>query len=395
MFLAVQTPKAECYVVIQPDNPRILIFSQRNIFKKALFRCAHYEFEDVISQMDSVELFAPEADPFSLRHNFAKKVAFHAPLALNPGIERESPKRRYDLFLAVCGAPGDLLMVNAVSNWKNACKTSICLIDELWVKEMPNYQYFLRILESFDHVLLYYSQSVKALDERIGKKCAFLPPGVDTIRFCPYPEPVKRVVDVYSMGRRSETTHRKLLEMVEENGLFYLHDSIAGDQAIHSSEHRSLFVNLMKRSRYFIVNPGLIDRPDKRGDQIETGNRYFEGAASGTIMVGERPNNEAFERLFDWPDALIHLPYGSSEIDAVINELDQQPERQEKIRRTNVGQALMRHDWAYRWEAVLKIAGLEPMPELFQRKERLRSLAETVLQGETTLQAARGKNPLR
>lgn len=102
------------------------------------------------------------------------------------------------------------------------------------------------------------------------------------------------------------------------------------------------------------------------------------------ILVGERPDNEVFDKLFDWPDALIHLPYNSSDIDKIINELDQQPERQDRIRRTNVAQALMRHDWVYRWEAVLKTVGLEPMPELLQRKERLKNLAEAVLQNETT-----------
>ena len=39
------------------------------------------------------------------------------------------------------------------------------------------------------------------------------------------------------------------------------------------------------------------------------GNRFFEGAASGAIMVGERPNNEEFERLFNWPEAVTQLPY--------------------------------------------------------------------------------------
>jgi hypothetical protein len=36
----------------------------------------------------------------------------------------------------------------------------------------------------------------------------------------------------------------------------------------------------------------------------------------------------------------------------------------------------MRHDWAYRWEAILDAAGLEPMPEMLERKDRLRRLAE-------------------
>jgi hypothetical protein len=365
-------------MVTQPHKPRTLVFSQRNIFTKALFRCAHYEFEDTISQVDSVELLAPSFDLSNSRHEIAKRIAFHAPVALNPGIRSIPAKGHYDLFLAICGAPADLLMVNAVRNWKQVCGTSVCLIDELWVKEMHNFRYFLRILEDFDFVFLYYSQSVEELNKRIGPKCAFLPPGLDTIRFCPYPDPPKRVVDVYSIGRRSEITHQRLLKMAAENRLFYLHDSIAGDLAINQKEHRALFADVAKRSRYFIVNPALIDRPEKRGNQIEIGNRYFEGAASGAIMVGERPDNGEFEKQFDWPDALVHLSYNSSNIDALIDELDRQPDRQEKIRRTNVTQALMRHDWVYRWEAILKTVGLEPKPALLQRKERLRNLAEAI-----------------
>ncbi len=366
----------------QPQEPRTLIFSQRNLSRKLPFRCAHFEFEDVISQIDSVELLAPRVDPSTLRHTIAKRIAYHTPLVLNPGIQQAPIKAHYDLFLAICGDPTDLLRVSALGNWRASCKTAVCLIDELWVTQMAAYHNFLRMLEKFDVVMLYYSQSVEPLSKRIGRKCVFLSPGVDAIRFCPYPHPPKRVVDVYSIGRRSEITHRILLRMVEKDGLFYLHDSIAADQVPDPTEHRALFANIAKRSRYFIVNPGLIDRPDIRGDQIEIGNRYFEGAASGTIMLGERPNNAEFERLFDWPDSLIHLPYNSADIDEIVNALDNEPEKQDRMRRTNVKQALRRHDWVYRWEAILNVVGLEPMPGLFQRKELLRNLAEVMMQNE-------------
>ena len=97
-------------------------------------------------------------------------------------------------------------------------------------------------------------------------------------------------------------------------------------------------------------------------------------------MVGERPNNEEFERLFDWPEAVTQLPYNSCDIDMVIRDLDADPERQGRIRRTDIVKALSRHDWVYRWEAVLKTVGLEPMRGVLQRKEHLRKLAEIVLQ---------------
>jgi hypothetical protein len=97
-------------------------------------------------------------------------------------------------------------------------------------------------------------------------------------------------------------------------------------------------------------------------------------------MLGERPNNEVFPKLFDWPDAVIHVPHESSDIDRVIAELDADPERQDRIRRTGVTQALMRHDWVYRWEAILSAAGLAPMQGLLDRKDRLQSLADAASQ---------------
>jgi hypothetical protein len=97
-------------------------------------------------------------------------------------------------------------------------------------------------------------------------------------------------------------------------------------------------------------------------------------------MVGERPNNEAFQTLFDWPEAVTRLPYNSSDIDLVMKDLDRDPERQERIRRTGVLEALKRHDWAYRWEQILEAVDLQPMPALQERKDRLRKLAEVVSQ---------------
>jgi hypothetical protein len=78
-------------------------------------------------------------------------------------------------------------------------------------------------------------------------------------------------------------------------------------------------------------------------------------------MIGARPNNAEFHELFDGPELLAHLPYDSSDIDILIKELDGDPERQDRMRRSSLMQALMRHDWVYRWETVLKTVGLEPM----------------------------------
>lgn len=361
----------------QSAKSRVLIFSLRNIYGKALFRCPHIEFEDLICEIDSADLLAPSLDPASLRPWLASRLAWRAPIALNPGIKNISATGPYDILFTICGFPQDLIMFNAISNLRDICKVSVCLLDELWLKEFDERRQFFHLLKKFDVIMLYYSQSVKPLSERIGVKCAYLPPGVDAISLCPYPALPKRVVDVYSIGRRSQITHQKLLDMARETGLFYLHDTLSGSQAINPKEHRALFANVAKRSKYFIVNPGLIDQPEKRGDQIEISNRYFEGSAAGAIMIGERPENEQYEKLFD-PDAVIHLPFNSPDIDLAIKSLDRDQDRQEAMRRTGVTRALMQHDWAYRWEAILQTVGLEPKQMLLDRKKRLQSMAEAV-----------------
>lgn len=368
-------------------NQRVLIFSQRNI-SRALFHCPHYEFEDVICEIDSAQLLAPHANPSTVRYGFAKRVAYRFPITLNPGVQRVGGGAHYDLFFAICGIPSDLLVVDAAVDWRRSCSVSVCLIDEFWARQIAEYRSFLRILDKFDVVMLYYSQSVLPVGKHVHSRCYYLPPGVDTLRFVPYPHPPLRSIDVYSIGRRSEITHRKLLEMANDSRFFYLHDTIAANEAINPTQHRILFANTAKRSRYFIANPGLIDSPQTRGNQIEIGNRYFEGAAAGTIMVGERPQNDEFARLFDWPDALMDMPYNSNQIDVIIRELDHRPEWQERMRQNNVAQALLRHDWANRWEAVLQTVGLAPMQPLVDRKARLRALAETILEGNAALRGA-------
>jgi hypothetical protein len=361
-------------------QPRTVIFSQRNLKKILPFRCAHFEFEDVIGQVDNAVVIAPPIDPSTRRQAITKALAYHTPFKLNPGVEAVTLPAEFELFFAVCGSPTDLLRIHALGDWRSRCRKAICLIDEAWAREVPNYRNYLLMLKQFDLVVLYYSQSVRPINEIIGEeKCIFLPPGVDTIRFCPFPHPPSRSVDIYSVGRRSAVTHKAFCSMAADHQMFYLHDSTSADQVLHPIEHRILFANLAKRSRYFIVNPGLIDRPEVRGNQIEIGNRYFEGAAAGSILLGERPQNGEFERFFDWPDAMIDLPYNSPNAEEIVRELDQQPERLSKVRQVNIRQSLLRHDWAYRWEAILKTVGLDPLPRLNARKEQLRHLANGVI----------------
>jgi len=296
---------------------------------------------------------------------------------MNPGVENVELDKDYDLLLTIVEKPSELLHLQAIEGWERRCRVSICWIAEFYASEIPMSKSFLEVLSRFDHVVFMHA-ALEPFEKWVKGSISCLPAGVDALKFCPYPSPPVRAIDVFSLGRRAPATHQALLDMFEEEGGFYVYDTLIDLESYSLAEHRSLVANTIMRSRYFIANPGKIDNPEETGGQEEFGYRHFEGIAGGSILVGQRPKNCQFGKSFDWDDIVIDLPFDSEEIRQVIQELDRQPERQVRIRRSNMVQALLRHDWVYRWEQLLEIAGLSPMPALAERKRRLKERAALV-----------------
>lgn len=361
----------------ESNNPRICMFSQRNL-QGLVSRCPGYEFEDAVCAIDDVDLIAPRPNSlFPLSEKIANKIAQHtSAVSFNPGVRKQRIKKSYDLFIMKCLFLRDLPSLNALKGWRQRCRTAVCWLVESWIADLKKCKGHLKILSQFDYVILSCSDSVKPIQDVIQRPCFYMPPGVDAIRFSPYPNPPVRCIDVYNLGRRSPVTHQKLLEMAEQKQIFYIYDTIDKLDTSNPSQHRDLIANMAKRSRYFFANTGKIDRPSETHKQGEIGPRFFEGAAAGTIMLGEYPRNDAFRSNFDWTDAVIEVPFNTPNIAEVLVELDSQPRRLEIIRKNNIVQSLLRHDWVYRWRAILDMVGLDPIPAFFERENRLKELAE-------------------
>ncbi len=359
--------------------PRICLFSQRHL-QRLVSRCAEYEFEDLICEIDDAELLTP--DPcwsFHFGQKVVNRFTRHSSIVFfNPSIRKLHLNRNYDLFVAICQFPSDLLSLNAVVRWRQHCRTSVCWLSELWAGELHKWKGHMKILSQFDYVVIPSSGTVQPVKDLIGQRCVYISAGIDTIRFCPYPNPPIRSIDVYNMGRKSPVTHQALLEIAEQRQIFYIYDTIKRMNTLYPAEHRSLVANIAKRSRYFIVNAPKVDCQFETCGQGEISYRFFEGAASGTVMIGETGESEAFKKHFDWPDAVIRIPFHAPNIAEMLCELDSQPERLERIRKNNIVQCLLRHDWVYRWRAILNLVGLEPRPALVAREQYLKKLAENV-----------------
>ncbi len=351
-------------------------------FRKKVFQCGLYEAQDVLREIDDVEIVClqPRAHAaFQLRERWQRRLLYwdvsKKLVFANAGLERIQVKNEYELFVAVCQNYWDLLSLNAIDGWKDKCRTSVCWLDELWVADLPESRYWLHALSQFDHVFIGCEGTVEAVSQAIGRRCHWIGGGVDAVRFSPYPDPPTRVIDVYRIGRTSQQVHEGLVRAAASNELFYLHDTCRGSHmdTLDHREHRRLLANIAKRSRYFVVGPGKVDAPEETRGQIELGYRYYEGSAAGAVMIGHAADCRSFRERFDWRDAVIHVN-GSDVVD-VIADLNAQPDRLREIGRRNAAEALMRHDWLYRWMHIYDIAGVSPTRRMAERECHLKALA--------------------
>jgi hypothetical protein len=363
-------------------NARILLLSLRKI-KFHVARCYLYELEDLICEFDSADILTPVFNPdlFKVTNRIANTMAqaVGSSRLINPLFKQFNLDKEYELFFIICQSPLDILTINSIKNWRNKCRRVVVWLDEIWAKDIEKWKVQLSFLQEIDYIFMNFSQSIEGVSKIIQRPCEYIPFGIDAIKFCPYPLNRERSVDLYSVGRRSQVTHQALLNLSERINFFYIYETIKDLYTADHRYHRSLYKNILKKSRYFIANRAKIDDANATGDQQEVGARFFEGAAAGTVMLGVPPECESFTRNFDWEDAVIQVAYDAPNIVEILAELDSQPDRLQKIRTNNVVNSLLKHDWVYRWETILATVGLDSTPAMMARKARLQNLVERIL----------------
>lgn len=372
---------------------RTLIYTLRDV--EGLVAYSHlYEFEDIASELLEADVIRlshyNELDLYRKIYKAVKRTTGRRKIA-EPLARRamssslaQPVTESYDLFLSTFNHIYETFTLLALGNWRAACQKAACYIIELWEHDFPECEYLLDFLKDFDHIFLATRQCVKRVAELTGKPCTYLPLSVDTLRFHPNFFNIQPTIEYCNVGRRSPITHQALLNHAETRRKFYYYDTFTVSNVINASkqqtfyvknakEHRNLLANVLKHSRYYIANRARAN--EFRQNQSELSSRFFEGAAAGTVMLGEPPDTDDFKTNFDWTDAVISIPFDCPEIVDIVNDLDVQQERLEAIRRTNVAQALLRHDSVYRLKSILEQVGLEPTPKMVQRETELRQMA--------------------
>ena len=367
-------------------SPRILVVSVRG-FRFQAANCCIYEFEDLLADLESAQLYNPIPDRgYDLARRIRRGIKYfngsdRAALKFAPFSKDLVLEQEYDLLFAVLDNPYQFHLLELIKGWREKCRHTACFITEMWQPDLKEKRLFREPWSNFDHVFLGVTQCVEDLNKLIEPPVTYIPPAVDTLRFSPYPNPPRRSIDVSYVGRRSPNIHDALVKRASQDNFFYYHDTIRGKLEIgNPREHRILLANLFQRSRYNITNYAKFNSTEETGGTQEIGYRFFEGAAAGTVMVGMPPAGEAFPRYFDWEEPIIQVDLSGTDVVEAIAELDAQPDRLERISRRNVANCLLKHDWSYRWRDMLATFDLKPSSEMIDRQKYLQKLAYDILQ---------------
>jgi hypothetical protein len=369
-----------------------LLLSMRQIADLVGY-CALYEFEDIVADLTGADIARPTSmESLELPRRIyraARYLTRSAEIAesIRPKGAPLGIRKDYELFLAVFNHPHELFALTTIEGWRERSKFAVCYLCEAWDAELP--VYLVELLRSFDHVFVGVDGALDAVARIAGRPCSYLPMDVDSLRFCPHPNAPGRFIDFCGIGRRSAVTHAALLDWAAEKNALYYYDTVQAKAMQGSArvttfrvsnprEHRMLLSNLLKRSRYFMANRAWADRPALTGGKDEIAARFYEGAAAGTVMLGDPPKSEQFRVQFGWEDAVIPIPFHSRDVAETLKELEGNPERVNRIRRDGVANSLLQHDWVYRFRKIRETLGLAPTTRQLAREARLRELADEV-----------------
>jgi len=371
-------------------SPKVVILSPRLNFKNVGRACS-YEFEDAVQGFSNGQILAPRLKlvPASDEQNWEQTSKFQKFFGHNlfhlskqfgwyQPIQLESP---CDLLFVLCGALPDIQIMKSLPGWRRKCRLAVCWIEDIWNSSLDQWAKLFPLLQRFDRIYIGTSTTLPKAQKILSPNCRYLPPGVDALKFCPPSLHDPRPIDVMFFGRRSAEMHQSLYRWAQANKRFYQFDTFAPQRNVTDpTEHRQFTADMIQRTKFFIANKAQMTNSALTGGQEDLSFRFFEGAAAGAVLLGHRPDIPAFHENFNWPDATIHVPAHSKDLPQHIEALEKDPERTRKIRQNNVVHSLQRHDWVYRWEALLHDLGFPLGEKIMARKHHLATRAAEITQ---------------
>ena len=196
--------------------------------------------------------------------------------------------------------------------WQRKCRTNILYLYDTMPSQIP----LIRKLFSdntWDILITSFNDAVPDLEKATGRKWHCIEQAADGELFQPL-STEERLIHFSSYGRRYPVLHEALKDFCRANGLYY-------DYTTHDARHPTADAPELYRQYAWHVSHSLftfswpveLTNPARAGHLRPITCRWFEAAAAGTVIVGQKPGNPQFDKYFP-PEMVVDLdPAGRAE----------------------------------------------------------------------------------
>jgi hypothetical protein len=335
------------------DND-IYVLSLRSI-NKSPAQCCVIEFEDVMIKCLGAELIKPS----HVIENASSKprTLFVVGLSIyDVDAALRSIKPSIDAFDKVCAYVFDAFLPK--SEFKKP----------VWRKLISTHY---RTIRKVSHLFVPFRQSVKEFEQCFNIPVSYMPLAVDVFQHGGYDE--HKIIDVNGYGRQYGELEKMLSVRFNQRGSHkvFHHTNHAHMPIIHDAHaHRRLFWQQLRKSRIAMAFDPMHTDLNGRFRFSFVGQRWFESAAAGCVIVGKRPVCAEMDELFNWQDSTIELPDDAVAMaDSIEHMLSNW--NLDEIGKRNYAHCLDRHDWRHRIRDMLEIMQTVPSKRLIDEIEEL------------------------
>ena len=249
----------------------------------------------IVRRTGAVIIPAPYPWPIRLVRRYTAAGTRYAGLAAMVP-RRSFPIRCGELWVVAMGPPDFPLWY--YRGWdQNASHTRLYLFDTFEF-QLPTLR---RLLAAgrWDQLITSFPAAVPVLERATGRRWQAVLQGVDPARFHPLPAGTEPVIGFSSYGRKLPTVHSAVAAFAARVGLNFDFTVASGlDPALDPRDNYQSYAWHLRQSWFTVSWPVEVTHPSRAGSFSPVTCRWFEAAASGTVVIGAAPTDPAFEAAF-------------------------------------------------------------------------------------------------
>lgn len=219
--------------------------------------------------------------------------------------------------------------------------------------------------DSLDHLFVIGSELAEDVQRLHGISTSFLPLATDVLKQDLNLQ--HRPIDILSYGRGNQDVHHVLHDRYGKLGSdrFYHYSTFFQPEVHDQQEHIDLLENLLNRSKVSLCfEASDVGRFMGYSPILY---RWFEAWAAGCTVVGKKPTGQGVAELMQWENSAIDLPNSPSDWIPFFEDLLEDESTLQRNAERNYREALLQHDWRYRFREMFSTVGLETPETLVEQ----------------------------